>query len=108
VTVRLISAETRARSSTSVAPPTRWDHQQLASALEEWRHIAEANGGFSMADVGPVIARDLKAGLRVAARRAPRASCSMSPRSRRHSRFISPAGRRERGDQPNGAFDDRV
>jgi len=43
------------------------DHDQLAPALEEWRHVADANGGFSLADIEPATARDLKAGLRAAA-----------------------------------------
>jgi hypothetical protein len=43
------------------------DHGQITLALEEWRHVADANGGFSLADVEPATARDLKAGLRAAA-----------------------------------------
>ena len=43
------------------------DHDQLAPGLEEWRHVADANGGLSLTDVEAVAARDLKAGLRAAA-----------------------------------------
>ena len=43
------------------------ENDQLAPALEEWRHVADANGGFSLADMEPAAARDLKAGLRAAA-----------------------------------------
>jgi hypothetical protein len=42
-------------------------HGHLAAALEEWRHFADANGGFSMAAMDPAIARDLRVGLRAAA-----------------------------------------
>jgi hypothetical protein len=40
---------------------------QLAPSLEEWRHVADANGGFSLARLEPAVARDLTAGLRAAA-----------------------------------------
>jgi hypothetical protein len=43
------------------------EHGQLAPSLEEWRHVADANGGFSLARLEPAIARDLIAGLRTAA-----------------------------------------
>jgi hypothetical protein len=43
------------------------EHDQLAPALEEWRYVADANGGFSVADLEPATARELKAGLREAA-----------------------------------------
>ena len=42
-------------------------HGQLAPALEEWRHFADANGGFSMAAIDPAIAHALRVGLRAAA-----------------------------------------
>jgi len=44
------------------------DHDQLSPELEEWRHVADANGGFSLVDVEPAVARDLETGLRAAAR----------------------------------------
>jgi hypothetical protein len=40
----------------------------LAPSLEEWRHVADANGGFSVARLAPEVARDLTVGLRAAAR----------------------------------------
>lgn len=43
------------------------EHGHLAPSLEEWRHVADANGGFSLARLDPAVARDLKAGLRAAA-----------------------------------------
>jgi hypothetical protein len=43
------------------------EHGQLAPALEEWRHVADANGGFSLARLEPEVARELTAGLRAAA-----------------------------------------
>src|SRR5215470_2512396 len=43
------------------------EHGQLAPSLEEWRHVADANGGFSLARLEPAVARDLTAGLRAAA-----------------------------------------
>jgi hypothetical protein len=43
------------------------EHGQLAPSLEEWRHVADANGGFSLARLEPAVARDLIAGLRAAA-----------------------------------------
>lgn len=42
-------------------------HGQLAPSLEEWRHVADANGGFSLARLEPGVARDLITGLRAAA-----------------------------------------
>ena len=43
------------------------EHGDLAASLEEWRHVADANGGFSLARLEPAIARDLTTGLRAAA-----------------------------------------
>ena len=43
------------------------EHGHLAPSLEEWRHAADANGGFSLARLDPAVARDLKIGLRAAA-----------------------------------------
>ena len=43
------------------------DHGQLAPHLEEWRHVADANGGISLKDVDPDVARALTTGLRAAA-----------------------------------------
>jgi len=43
------------------------EHGQLAPALEEWRHVADANGGFSLARLEPGVSRDLTVGLRAAA-----------------------------------------
>lgn len=43
------------------------EHGQLAPSLEEWRHVADANGGFSLARLEPAVARDLITGLRAAA-----------------------------------------
>lgn len=43
------------------------EHNQLAPALEEWLHVADANGGMSLADLEPEVARDLTTGLRAAA-----------------------------------------
>jgi hypothetical protein len=43
------------------------EHGHLAPSLEEWRHVADANGGFSLARLDPAVARDLKTGLRAAA-----------------------------------------
>jgi len=43
------------------------EHGELASSLEDWRHVADANGGFSLARLEPAIAHDLTAGLRAAA-----------------------------------------
>ena len=42
-------------------------HGQLAPSLEDWRHIADANGGFSFTDDERGIARELITGLRGAA-----------------------------------------
>jgi hypothetical protein len=44
------------------------EHGQLASSLEEWRHIATANGGLSFNDDEQGVARELMSGLRAAAR----------------------------------------
>jgi hypothetical protein len=41
--------------------------RHLAPALEEWQHVADANGGLAFADLEPEVARDLRAGLRAAA-----------------------------------------
>jgi hypothetical protein len=43
------------------------EHGHLAPSLEDWRHVADANGGISLARLQPAIARDLMAGLRAAA-----------------------------------------
>ena len=43
------------------------EHGHLAPSLEEWRHVADANGGFSLARLEPAVARDLVTGLRAAA-----------------------------------------
>lgn len=43
------------------------EHGQLAPSLEEWRHVADANGGFSLARLETSVARDLLIGLRAAA-----------------------------------------
>ena len=44
------------------------EHGQLAPSLEEWRHIADANGGFSFTEDELGIRRELTAGLRAAAK----------------------------------------
>jgi len=31
------------------------DHDQLSRELEEWRHVADANGGFSLVDIEPAL-----------------------------------------------------
>lgn len=41
--------------------------RHLAPELEDWQHVADANGGLSFADLEPEVARDLRAGLRAAA-----------------------------------------
>ena len=46
---------------------TALEHGQLAPSLEEWRHVAAANGGLSFDDDERGIARELMAGLRAAA-----------------------------------------
>lgn len=43
------------------------EHGQLESSLEEWRHVAAANGGLSFSDDERGAARELMAGLRAAA-----------------------------------------
>src|SRR3954471_18324287 len=43
------------------------EHGQLAPSLEEWRHIAAANGGLSFSDEEWDVARELMTGLRIAA-----------------------------------------
>jgi hypothetical protein len=44
------------------------EHGQLAPSLEEWRHVADANGGFSFSRLEADVARELMTGLRAAAR----------------------------------------
>jgi hypothetical protein len=43
------------------------EHGQLAPSLEDWRHVADANGGFSLAHLEPGVSRALTEGLRAAA-----------------------------------------
>ena len=43
------------------------EHGQLAPSLEEWRHVATANGGLSFSNEERDVARELMAGLRAAA-----------------------------------------
>jgi hypothetical protein len=43
------------------------EHGHLAPSLEEWRHVADANGGFSLGRLETSVARDLLNGLRAAA-----------------------------------------
>ena len=43
------------------------EHGQLSPSLEEWRHVADANGGFSFGEDEQDVARDLMTGLRAAA-----------------------------------------
>lgn len=43
------------------------ENGHLAPALEEWHHVADANGGLSMASVDAAVANELVAGLRAAA-----------------------------------------
>jgi len=43
------------------------EHGQLAPSLEEWRHVAAANGGLSFSDDERGVARELMIGLRAAA-----------------------------------------
>jgi hypothetical protein len=43
------------------------EHGQLAPSLEEWRHVADANGGLSFSRLEQDVARELLAGLRAAA-----------------------------------------
>lgn len=42
---------------------------ELAPDLEEWRHVADANGGLGLDLLDPVVARQIAAGLRAAASR---------------------------------------
>jgi len=43
------------------------EHGQLEPSLEEWRHVAAANGGLSFSDDERGVARELMTGLRAAA-----------------------------------------
>jgi hypothetical protein len=43
------------------------EHGQLAPSLEEWRHVATANGGLAFSDDERDVARELMTGLRAAA-----------------------------------------
>jgi hypothetical protein len=43
------------------------EHRQLAPSLEEWRHVATANGGLSFDEDEQGVAWELMAGLRAAA-----------------------------------------
>lgn len=43
------------------------EHGHLAPSLEEWRHVADANGGLSFGEDEQDVARELMAGLRAAA-----------------------------------------
>lgn len=43
------------------------EHGQLAVSLEEWQHVAAANGGLSFGADEQNVARELMAGLRAAA-----------------------------------------
>jgi hypothetical protein len=43
------------------------EHGQLAPSLEEWRHVADANGGFSFSRLEAGVARALMTSLRAAA-----------------------------------------
>jgi hypothetical protein len=45
-----------------------FEHGQLTPTLEEWRHVADANGGFSLVRLDPAVSRDLIVGPRTAAR----------------------------------------
>lgn len=44
------------------------EHGQLAPSLEEWRHVADANGGLSFDRVEQGVAAELMVGLRAEAR----------------------------------------
>jgi len=44
------------------------EHGHIEPSLEEWRHVAAANGGLSFSDDEQDIARQLVTGLRAAAR----------------------------------------
>jgi len=43
------------------------EHGQLALSLDEWRHVAAANGGLSFDDSEREVAHELMTGLRAAA-----------------------------------------
>lgn len=43
------------------------EHGQLPPSLEEWQHVAAANGGLSFGEDEQDVARELMAGLRAAA-----------------------------------------
>ena len=43
------------------------EHGQLAPSLEEWQHVAAANGGLSFGEDEQNVARELMSGLRAAA-----------------------------------------
>jgi hypothetical protein len=50
------------------------EHGQLAPLLEEWRHVADANGGLSFDRVEQGVAAELMVGLRAEARAGWRGS----------------------------------
>lgn len=43
-------------------------HRRIAPELEEWRHIADANGGFSLVGEDPAVAQAVRDGLLAEAR----------------------------------------
>jgi hypothetical protein len=43
------------------------ENGHLAPALDEWQHVADANGGLSLASIDAAVANELVAGLRAAA-----------------------------------------
>lgn len=43
------------------------ENGQLGTDLGEWQHVADANGGVSLIDLEPAVARALTVGLRAAA-----------------------------------------
>lgn len=43
------------------------ENGQLGADLGEWQHVADANGGVSLVDIEPAVARALTVGLRAAA-----------------------------------------
>jgi hypothetical protein len=43
------------------------DNGQLETHLSEWQHVVDANGGVSLVDIEPAVARALTVGLRAAA-----------------------------------------
>jgi hypothetical protein len=43
------------------------ENGQLRTDLSEWQHVAETNGGISLVDIEPAVARSLTSGLRAAA-----------------------------------------